>query len=336
MKAWEIVSGGGVDALQLSECTSPIPARNEVLVRIRASSINYRDLSIIEDPGPRGITYPTIPNSDGAGEIIAVGDGVSKFKSGDRVMGCFFRDWVDGEISSAVMASALGGAIDGVLAEEVILSADGIVRIPDSLSFEDAATLPCAGLTAWNALFGGTPVKAGETILLLGTGGVSVFAQQFANIAGVRTIVTSSSDDKLARIKTIGAGETINYRQNPDWENNVLEFTSGVGVDRVVEVGGPGTLQKSLSAVRVGGHIALIGILTGASGQITPTDIMRKSLNVRGIYVGSRQMFEDMARAIDSHKLKPVIDQTVTFEEAPKAYHLMRAAKHFGKIVISF
>jgi NADPH:quinone reductase-like Zn-dependent oxidoreductase len=335
MKAWEIVSNGGVDALALTERASLTPGFDEVLVRVRASSINYRDLATIEDPEPRGIRYPTVPNSDCAGDVVAVGDGVIGFVPGDRVMGCFFNAWPDGDISSSIMAAALGGAVDGVLAEEVVLKASGIVRIPDTLSYEEAATLPCAGVTAWNALFGGKPIKAGETILLLGTGGVSVFAQQFANIAGAETIVTSSSDAKLRRIMELGAAQTINYKNNRDWETGVLDLTQGVGVDRVVEVGGPGTLQKSISAVRVGGHIALIGILTGAAGQITPTDIMRKSLNVRGIYVGSRQMFETMVRAIDVHALKPVIDQVVPFKNAPEAYHLMRGAQHFGKIVIT-
>ncbi len=335
MKAWEIVSAGGVDRLQLSERTSPAPGHHEVLIRVRASSVNYRDLSTVEDPEPRGIKYPTVPNSDCAGEIVAVGAGVGEFTVGERVMGCFFRDWQSGDITPQIMASALGGPVDGVLAEEVMLPAHGLVRIPSHLSFEEAATLPCAGVTAWNALFGGKDTKAGDTILLLGTGGVSVFAQQFANIAGLNTIVTSSSDEKLSRIAGMGASGTINYRQNPDWEQRVLELTSGKGVDRVVEVGGPGTLQKSISAVRVGGHISLIGILSGAAGQIIPTDIMRKSLNVRGIYVGSCQMFEDMVRAIEVHSLKPVVDRVFAFEEARDAFHYMRSAGHFGKIVIS-
>jgi len=335
MKAWEIVSANGVDGLALNERPSPVAGPGEVIVRVRASSVNYRDLATIEDPEPRGIKYPTIPNSDGAGEIIAVGSGVSRFSAGDRVMGCFFQNWPSGGISASAMGSAMGGAIDGVLAEEVVLKEDAIVRIPDHLSYEEAATLPCAAVTAWNALFGQGSVMAGETVLLLGTGGVSVFAQQFATMAGAKTIVTSSSNDKLQRVASMGAWQIINYRQNPDWEKTVLEMTDGHGVDRVVEVGGPGTLQKSISAARVGGSISLIGILTGAGGQIVPTDIMRKSLNIRGIYVGSREMFEDMARAIDTHKLKPVIDMVVSFEDAPDAYRHMRAAGHFGKIVIS-
>jgi NADPH:quinone reductase-like Zn-dependent oxidoreductase len=335
MKAWEIVSAGGVDALELNHRVSSAPGYDEVLIRVRASSINYRDLATIEAPEPRGITYPTIPNSDCAGEVIAVGDSVSEFAPGDRVMSCFFQNWPSGGISAPAMASALGGAVDGVLAEDIVLKAGGIVRAPQNLNFEEASTLPCAALTAWNALFGGNGVKAGETVLLLGTGGVSVFAQQFANIAGIKTIVTSSSDEKRARITELGASATINYRENPDWEQQVLEMTNGQGVDRVVEVGGPGTLQKSISAVRIGGHIALIGILSGAAGQIVPTDIMRKSLEVRGIYVGSRQMSEEMTRAIELHDLKPVIDRVFAFDDARQAYHHMRAAGHFGKIVIA-
>jgi len=335
MKAWEIVSADGIDGLALNERPSACAGPGEVIVRVRASSVNYRDLATIEDPEPRGIKYPTIPNSDGAGEVIALGSGVGRFSIGDRVMGCFFQNWPSGGITASTMASAMGGAIDGVLAEEVVLKEDAMVRIPDHLSFEEAATLPCAGLTAWNALFGRGSVMAGETVLLLGTGGVSVFAQQFATMAGAKTIVTSSSDDKLNRVREMGAWQTVNYHQNPDWEKTVLEMTGGNGVDHVVEVGGPGTLQKSITAVRIGGRISVIGILTGAGGQIVPTDIMRKSLNVRGIYVGSHEMFEDMTRAIATHNLKPVIDKTFAFDDARAAYHHMRTAGHFGKIVIT-
>jgi NADPH:quinone reductase-like Zn-dependent oxidoreductase len=232
------------------------------------------------------------------------------------------------------MQSALGGARQGVLAEEVILAERGAVTIPEHLDFAAAATLPCAALTAWNALIQPRPVMAGETVLLLGTGGVSVFAQQFCRIMGVRTIVTSSSDDKLARMRGLGAAGTVNYRSEPDWEKAVLDMTGGRGVDRVVEVGGPGTLQKSIAATRVGGLVALIGILTGAGGQVTPTDIMRRSITVRGIYVGPRRMFEEMNRAISAHGLQPVIDRKFAFEDAPEAYRTMRSATHFGKIVI--
>ncbi len=333
MRAWQIVSDGGVDGLELAQRPSPQPGPGEVAVRIQANSINYRDLTTIEDPVSRKLSYPTVPNSDGAGEVTAVGPGVDDIVVGDRVAGCFFQDWEAGSCSPNAMGSALGGARQGVLAEEVILSAGGVVPIPGHLSFEEAATLPCAALTAWHALTQPGPVMAGETVLLLGTGGVSVFAQQFCSIMGARTIVTSSSDAKLERMKELGAGGTVNYRDNPDWESAVLDFSGG-GVDRVVEVGGPGTLQKSITATRVGGTVALIGILTGAAGQIMPTDIMRKSLTVRGIYVGPSRMFEEMNKAISVHSLRPVIDRVVGFDDARAAYHAMRAGDHFGKIVI--
>jgi len=335
MRAWEIVSDGGVDALALNERPLPEPGHGQVRIRIRASSVNYRDLSTIEDPVSRKLPYPTVPNSDGAGEVDAVGPGVTGFSVGDRVMGCFFQAWEAGPISAAAMASALGGALPGVLAEYVVLDAAGVIAMPAHLSFAEAATLPCAALTAWHALTLPRPVSPGETVLLLGTGGVSVFAQQFCVLMGARTIVTSSSDDKLERMRALGANETVNYRTDPDWEQTVLDLTGGIGADRVVEVGGPGTLQKSITAARVGGIVGLIGILTGVQGSVAPTDIMRKSITLRGIYVGSRQMFAEMNRAIDLHGLKPVIDETFAFEDGREAYRLMRQASHFGKLVIT-
>ena len=333
MYAWEIISGDGVDALHLGERETPIPGPGQVRVRMNANSINYRDLITIEGAGARKLPFSLVPNSDGAGVITAVGEGV-KLKEGDRVTSCFFEEWVAGEISAPVMASALGGARQGVLAEEVILPEDGVIHTPAGLTDEEASTLPCAALTAWHALTLPRPVKAGETVLLLGTGGVSVFAQQFCTMMGARTIVTSSSDDKLEKMKSLGAGEVIDYRTNPEWDAAVLELTGGSGVDRVVEVGGPGTFDRSVNAVRVGGIIGLIGVLTGMSGATNPTSIMRKSITVRGIYVGSRAMFGDMNRAIEAHNLKPMIDQTFDFKDARSAYHVMRGAGHFGKLVI--
>lgn len=333
MLAWEIVSGDGVDALKLNKHETPIPGPGQVRVRINASSINYRDLITIEGAGARKLPFPTIPNSDGAGVVTAVGEGV-KLQEGDRVTSCFFEDWAAGDITAPVMTSALGGARQGVLAEEVVLPERGVIPTPTGLTDEEAATLPCAALTAWHALTLPRPVKAGETVLLLGTGGVSVFAQQFCSIMGARTIVTSSSDDKLEKMKALGASEIINYQTNPEWDAIVLELTGGSGVDRVVEVGGPGTFDRSVNAVRVGGIIGLIGVLTGVSGTTNPTPIMAKSVTVKGIYVGSRAMFADMNRAIETHKLKPVIDQIFDFKDARSAYHTMRGAKHFGKLVI--
>ena len=333
MQAWEIISGDGVDALNLNEREIPIPSPGQVRVRMNANSINYRDLITIEGAGARKLPFPTIPNSDGAGVVTAIGKGV-KLQEGDRVTSCFFEEWTAGEIGASIMASALGGARQGVLAEEVVLPEHGVIPTPTSLTDEEAATLPCAALTAWHALTLPRPVKAGETVLLLGTGGVSVFAQQFCSIMGARTIVTSSSDDKLKKMKALGASEIINYQTNPEWDAIVLELTGGSGVDRVVEVGGPGTFDRSVNAVRVGGIIGLIGVLTGVSGATNPTPIMAKSVTVKGIYVGSRTMFADMNRAIETHKLKPVIDQIFDFKDARSAYHTMRGAKHFGKLVI--
>jgi len=333
MKSWQIVSAGGIDALEQAERSSPEPGPGEVRVRMRANSINYRDLSTILDPEPRNIPYPRIPNSDGAGEVMSVGAGVSRWKKGDRVAGCFFQDWPAGGISASAMATALGGVIDGVLAEEVVLGEDGLVRIPEHLSFEEAACLPCAAVTAWNCLVAGGGLKAGDSVLLLGTGGVSVFALQFCVAAGARAVVTSSSDAKLERARILGAHETINYRATPDWAKRVLELTGGRGVDHVLEVGGSGTMEQSIEAVRVGGHIAYVGVLTG--GAIQPVGIMRKSIRLQGVYVGSRAMFEDMNRAIAARSLRPVIDRTFAFDDARDAYRHMKAAGHFGKIVIS-
>lgn len=335
MRAWEIVSAGGVDALNLAERPLPAPGPGQVAIKVHASSINYRDLTTIEEPVSRGLPFPTVPNSDAAGEVIAVGAGVTTFEPGDSVMSCFFEDWAGGPISKAAMGSALGGARQGVLAEHVVLDAGGVIAMPAHLDFEEAATLPCAGLTAWHALTRPAQVRSGETVLLLGTGGVSVFAQQFCNIMGARTIVTSSSDEKLERMRDLGASDLVNYRTTPEWDARVLELTDGVGVDRVIEVGGPGTLQRSINAVRVGGAISLIGVLTGAGGEIAPTDLMRKSISLRGIYVGSYDMFAEMNRAIAVHQLKPVVSETFAFEDAKSAYHRMRGAGHFGKMVIN-
>jgi len=333
MKAWQIVSDGGIDALNLADVAVPEPGPGEVRVRMAASSLNFRDLMTVKDPVARNLPYPRIPNSDGAGTVTAVGDGVTTVKVGDRVASCFFQDWPAGRCSVAVMNSALGGALDGVLAEEVVLKAGGVIPVPDHLSLDQAATLPCAALTAWHALVETGGVTSGDTVLLLGTGGVSIFALQFAKTMGARVILTSSSDEKLARARAMGADETVNYRTTPEWQRAVVDLTGGVGVDVTVEVGGAGTLARSIEATRVGGVIGLIGVLTG--GEINPTLIMRKSQKVQGIYVGSRQMFADMNAAIALHRIEPVIDQTFAFDDAKSAYHAMEAAGHFGKIVVT-
>ena len=333
MRCWQINSSGGIDALERVERQSPSLRSGQVRIRVRASSINYRDYATIRDPQARGLRFPTVPNSDAAGDVVEVGPGMTSVSVGDRVSSCFFQNWLDGPCSTQAMQSALGGALDGVLAEEVVLSQNGILPIPRHLNYAQGATLPCAGLTAWNALVETTRMKAGETVLLLGTGGVSIFALQFARILGLRVIITSSSDEKLAVAREMGAWQTINYRDTPDWHTAVIDLTDGVGVDAVVEVGGAGTLTQSIEACRVSGCIALIGVLTG--GSIDPTAIMRKSIMLKGVYVGSRRMFEDMNRAIGFHQLQPVVHQEFPFDEARGAYHTMAAGSHLGKLVIN-
>lgn len=275
-----------------------------------------------------------IPLSDGAGEIVSVGDGVTSLAVGDPVAGTFFSNWVDGRIDVAVHRSALGGATDGMLAEVVVLPAHGVVPVPDGWSPVRAATLPCAALTAWNAMVEGHQVVAGQTVLLLGTGGVSVFGLQFAKMFGARAIITSSSDKKLEQMLDLGADVTINYASTPDWEGAVLEATDGLGADLVLEVGGAGTLAKSMACTRFDGQIALIGILTGTAGEVNPGLLVGRSVSLRGVYVGSRRMFTEMNAAIDANGLAPVIDRTFDFEDAREAYRHVESQAHVGKVVI--
>ena len=334
MRVFEIRDEFGIDNLKLAERQEVALQPGQTRVRVKATSLNYRDLMTVKHGGARGARLPLIPLSDGAGEVVEIGPGVSRVQPGDRVMGIFMQTWLAGEPTQAHTQSALGGAIDGMLAEQVVLHEDGLVHVPDYLSYEEAATLPCAAVTAWQGLMTKGGMQAGDTILVLGTGGVSVFALQFAAIAGAKTIITSSSDAKLERAKQLGAVECINYKATPNWEQRVLELTDGVGVDHVVEVGGVGTLEKSLQAVRIGGTVSLIGVLTGA-GTMDPMAILRKSVRMQGIYVGSRAMFEAMNRAMSLHSLRPVIDRAFPFKEAREALSYMESAAHFGKIVVT-
>ena len=334
MRVFEIRDEFGIDNLKLAERPEAALQPGQTRVRVKATSLNYRDLMTVKHGGARGARLPLIPLSDGAGEVVEVGPGVSRVQPGDRVMGIFMQTWLAGEPTQAHTQSALGGAIDGMLAEQVVLHEDGLVHVPDHLSYEEAATLPCAAVTAWQGLMTKGGMQAGDTILVLGTGGVSIFALQFAAIAGAKTIITSSSDAKLGRAKQLGAAECINYKATPDWEQRVLELTDGAGVDHVVEVGGVGTLEKSLQAVRIGGTVSLIGVLTGA-GTMDPMAILRKGIRLQGIYVGSRAMFEAMNRAMSLHKLRPVIDRAFPFEESRDALAYMESAAHFGKIVVT-
>ncbi len=324
----------GIDNLALCEEPTPRPGPGQALVRVHATSLNYRDLMTVRGGAARGAPLPgLVPLSDGAGEVVEVGEGVTRVKPGDRVAGIFMQRWTAGALTPDANASALGGALHGMMAEYVALGAEGLVHIPAHLSYEEAATLPCAAVTAWHALVEHARVKAGDTVLVQGTGGVSIFALQFARLLGARVIATSSSDAKLARALAMGASDGINYRATPEWDAEALRLTSGLGVDEIVEVGGAGTFARSLNAVRLAGNISLIGVLTGAA-EANPTPIMRKSLSVRGIYVGSREMFEAMNRAIALHRLVPVIDQIFPFSEAQTALRHMEGAGHFGKIVL--
>ena len=308
----------------------------QVLIKLRAVSLNYRDLMVVKGLYNPKLPLPMIPFSDGVGEVVAVGEGVTRVKIGDRVAGIFFQKWLCGELTEAKAQSALGGAIDGLLTEYAVLDEDGVVNVPEHLTDEEGATLPCAAVTAWNALIASGGVKAGDTVLVQGTGGVSIFALQFAQLLGACVIATSSSDEKLESVRKLGAWETINYQQTPDWGKKVQELTAGISVDYVVEVGGAGTLNQSLRAVRYGGQISLIGVLSGGSGEISTASILRKNVRVQGIYVGSREMFEAMNKAIALHKLHPVIDRVFSFSEAPEALKYMESGAHFGKICIRF
>ena len=303
---------------------------------MHATSLNYRDLGVREGrfsyPGEQ---LPLIPLCDGAGEVVEVGKSTIGFQPGDRVVANYFPDWADGLPTPEKTERALGGSTDGMLAEYVTVPARALVKLPDSLSYEEAAALPCAAVTAWNALVFRGKIKAGDTVLTLGTGGVSTYALQFAKLHGATVISTSSSNDKLDKVRQLGADYTINYREHPDWEKQVLDYTQGRGVDHVVEVGGAGTLNKSLASVRDGGMVALIGVLANASDPPSLMSINTRSVTVQGIYVGSTQMFEEMVRAMDAGGVKPVIDRTFAFEEAPQAYDYMESASHLGKIVIT-
>ncbi|MCE9534271.1 MAG: NAD(P)-dependent alcohol dehydrogenase [Planctomycetes bacterium] len=331
MKAWIIDGGFGFENLKQAQRPDPKPGPGQIVVRVRAVSLNYRDLLVTKGVYNPKMPLPRIPCSDGAGEVLAIGDGVSRVKVGDRVAAIFHQRWLAGGITDIVGRSTLGGDLDGMLAEQVLLSEDGVVPVPEHLSFAEAATLPCAAVTAWNALVEGG-LKVGDTVLVQGTGGVSIFALQFAKLAGARVFVTSSSDTKLSRSIELGASAGLNYRTTPDWEKWARTQT-GIGVDHVVEVGGAGTLERSIKAARTGGHIALIGVLTG-NGTVNPLPILMKSIRLRGIFVGSRVMFEEMNRAITVGQLRPVIDRVFPFTEFPQALQHMESGAHFGKIVI--
>jgi NADPH:quinone reductase-like Zn-dependent oxidoreductase len=334
MKAW-VINEFGIDNLALEDRETSEAGPGEVLVRFRAASLNYRDFMVVTGTYNPRMKVPAVPLSDGAGEIVAVGDGVSKWKIGDRVMPIFAQQWFEGETSEEKRRTSLGAGSqwDGVLREFGAFSEESVVRIPEHLSFEEASTLPCAGVTAWNALAVSGNVKPGETVLTLGTGGVSIFAIQLAKLFGAKVIATSGSDAKIEKLRELGANETINYRSREDWDAAVLELTDKRGVDHVIEVGGGDTLGRSITSVRLGGHVAMIGALSGPAG-FNPISIFMKAIRLQGIFVGSRKMLEDLCRAVEVNQLRPVVDRVFAFEDAREALHYMESGSHFGKIVV--
>jgi NADPH:quinone reductase-like Zn-dependent oxidoreductase len=335
MRVYEVQKGATtIEGLRQADRPEPKPGWHQVLIRVRATSLNYRDQMVVTGNyfgGP--VSRNLVPLSDGAGEVAAVGEGVTRFKTGDRVCGTFFQTWISGPMTER--HPALGSPLDGTLAEYIVLHEDGVVAMPATLSFEEAATLPCAAVTAWNALMmSGKPVKPGDTVLCLGTGGVSMAGLLFARAAGARVLITSSNDEKIKRAQALGASDGVNYKRTPEWQKEVIQITGGRGVDHILENGGAGSLNQSFEACAFGGKVTLIGFLAGP-GNINPTILMMKSGSMIGIGVGSRVMFEDMNRAIEVNKIKPVVDRVYPFDKAADAFRCQAAGDFIGKVVIT-
>jgi NADPH:quinone reductase-like Zn-dependent oxidoreductase len=338
VEAYRIDRFGNVDGLVLRSSEDPRPGLREVLVRVHATSLNYRDLMVLKGGGRGPTKLGVVPLSDGAGEVAAIGDGVTRVKVSDRIAGTFHPRWFGGPIRPEYLTDRLGANLDGMLAEYAVLSEEALVHVPSHLSFEEAATLPCAAVTAWVALTGHRKVTAGDTVLTQGSGGVSVFALQFARLLGARVITTTSTAEKAERLKALGASEVINYTETPDWDEKARELTDGRGVDCVVEIGGPRTIAMSLRALAVDGHISLIGASLSRSGTGLDPDpllLTGRGITLGSISVGSRADFEAMNRAIALHRLRPVIDRTFPFAEAKAAYRHFEGRGHFGKVVIA-
>ncbi|MBI1746147.1 MAG: NAD(P)-dependent alcohol dehydrogenase [Acidobacteria bacterium] len=336
MKAYEIQKTFGMDSLTRTERAEPEPQPYEVLIRLRAASLNFRDLLMLQGLYNPKQRLPLIPLSDGVGEVVSVGKEVTRVKVGERVAGIFAQKWISGAPTREKLTSTLGGPYDGMLAEYIALNEEGVVRVPDHLTDEEAATLPCAAVTAWNALISQGDLKAGDTVLIQGTGGVSLFALQFARMVGARVIATSSRDEKLARLAVLGVADGINYQTTPEWDKRVRELTGGAGVDHIVEVGGAGTLARSVRAISLGGKISVIGVLSGVTSEFNIIPLLMQSVRLQGILVGDRETFEAMNRAIALHRMRPVVDRVFPFAEARAAFDYLASGAHFGKICLRF
>lgn len=335
MRRWTLTPGKGIDTLTLGPASEEAPGPGQVAVRVRAVSLNYRDLVVATGFYSKGVKAEgLVPCSDGAGEVESVGEGVTALRPGDRVAGLFFPNWTSGPPTAKAHSQGLGAELDGMLSQRVILPAESVVPFPATYSFEEASCLPCAALTAWHALFERVPLQAGQTVLTLGSGGVSIFALQMARAAGARVIATTGSEEKEARLRALGAEGVVNYKNRPDWEKAVKELTEGRGVDQIVETGGGGTLEKSLSCLATGGHIALLGILGGPGALSNPFLLVVKNATLTGIFVGSKDHFLRMNAFLERHAIRPIVDRIFPFEEAPEAYRYLQSGHHLGKVVI--
>jgi NADPH:quinone reductase-like Zn-dependent oxidoreductase len=334
MKTWRATSGGQIDGLTLGEEPSPRPGPGQVRVRLAAASLNYRDLMVVRGGYAPASAAPFVPGSDGVGKVVEIGPGVTRFAVGDRVATSFFPEWVDGVMTPDAVAGALGGGGAGTFTGELVLGEHSLVKSPAHLTDEEAATLTCAGTTAWHALFEAARVQPGETVLLLGTGGVSIWALQLAKAAGCRVIITSSDDAKLERARTLGADHTINYRNVPEWAAQARRLTGGVGVDAVLEVGGEKTLLQSVASVRMQGTVVVIGAVSGASGGLPPRALIPGATRLQGVYVGPRRMHEKLARFVETTGIRPVVGRSFAFPELKEAYRFQESGGHFGKVVI--
>jgi NADPH:quinone reductase-like Zn-dependent oxidoreductase len=336
MRALQLTGGVGLDHLKVTDIPAPVPGPHDVLVRMKAVSLNYRDWLMVNGVYGRATPDPMTPFSDGCGIVESVGEKVTRFKAGDRVATMFFQSWISGPPTPQGLGSALGAPIAGAGRELASFHEDGLSKAPDFLTEEQVSTLPCAGLTAWRAMFEDARLKPGDTVLLQGTGGVSIFGLQFAKAAGLKVIITSSQGEKLERAARLGADHGINYKETADWGAAARAFTGGRGVDFVMEVGGAGTLTQSLQAITLSGHIAIIGVLGGAAEPLQIGQMIGTGAKLQGVMVGSRVMFEAMCRAIETHKIAPVVDKVFPFEDAAAAFEAMRTGAQFGKIVLKF